>query len=186
MTTWLTADLHFGHRRIIELAHRPFDSLPEMHECLIESWNSMVGRHDRVFVLGDFGFHGPHADLAAIFDALAGEKHLVIGNHDESNPAVLGLPWASQTWFGRIRDNKRRIFVCHYPMTTWPYAHHGHPHAHGHSHGTLTERRPRRGDVGIDVSWPNRVSGEPLPFDVVYEVLTEERYAPVDHHGGVS
>lgn len=183
MNTWLTADLHFGHKRIVELAHRPFDSLDAMHDYLIDAWNSRVGRHDRVFVLGDFGFAGPACDLPAVFDALRGEKHLVIGNHDEENKQVMRLPWKSADYITCIRDEKRRIVACHYPLTTWRHADRGWVHAHGHSHGTLTDHRPGRGDVGVDVLW-DRVWGEPLPFDVVFRTLAEQRYRAVDHHGG--
>jgi calcineurin-like phosphoesterase family protein len=184
--TWFTADTHFGHKRIVELSDRPFATLAEMHDYLIDTWNSLIGRKDRVFVVGDFGFAGPLCDLDVVFGALRGEKHLVVGNHDEDNPKVLRLPWVSQTQIAKVKDDGRRVVACHYPMTTWPGVQRGYPHVHGHSHGTLRDVRPMRADVGVDVPWPLRGWGEPLEYGVVHATLSAQAYAAVDHHAGVS
>ncbi|MGO1522866.1 MAG: hypothetical protein ACTHV8_04160 [Nesterenkonia sp.] len=55
MTTFLTADLHFCHDTIRELAPRPFDSVDEMDKVLIANWNETVGIDDEVWVLRDLG-----------------------------------------------------------------------------------------------------------------------------------
>jgi calcineurin-like phosphoesterase family protein len=78
---WWTADLHFGHANIIRYCDRPFSSVEEMDEGLIERWNDAVGEGDEVWVLGDFAMGGlaEHVPLAK---RLAGHKVLVAGNHD--------------------------------------------------------------------------------------------------------
>jgi len=43
MTTWFTADLHLGHRNIIEYCNRPFADVDEMNRALIANWNQVVG-----------------------------------------------------------------------------------------------------------------------------------------------
>ena len=72
------ADTHFNHNKIIEYENRPFKNVEEMNEKLIENWNSVVGRIDKVFVLGDFGFY----NSKEILDRLKGFKILIMGNHD--------------------------------------------------------------------------------------------------------
>lgn len=44
MNTWFTSDTHWGHSKIIEHSHRPFESIGEMDEVLIERWNKVVKR----------------------------------------------------------------------------------------------------------------------------------------------
>jgi len=80
---FFTSDLHFGHQNIIKYADRPFSSVDEMNETLIENWNSVVrpGVEDEVWVLGDFAM-GKIADTLPLAKRLNGFKLLVPGNHD--------------------------------------------------------------------------------------------------------
>lgn len=81
MTTWFTADTHFGHANIIHLGPgRPFDTIEEHDEALVEAWNARVRPGDDVWLLGDASMK-----LSAIEDVvrrLNGSAHLVAGNHD--------------------------------------------------------------------------------------------------------
>lgn len=55
---FLTADTHFFHKKILEFerAARPFSSVEEMNEVLIDNWNSVVTKRDTVWHLGDVCF----------------------------------------------------------------------------------------------------------------------------------
>ncbi len=79
--TFLISDSHFGHANILkyEKTHRPFNSIEEMNDVLVEKWNSVVGENDRVFYLGDFCFKEKNLSIAAL---LKGKKYLIAGNHD--------------------------------------------------------------------------------------------------------
>jgi len=76
---WFTADTHFGHGNLINLAGRPFSSLVEMDETLISNWNSVVGKDDVVIHLGDFALMN-HLDYIS---RLNGYITFVRGNHDD-------------------------------------------------------------------------------------------------------
>jgi calcineurin-like phosphoesterase family protein len=56
---WLTADTHFGHTNILKYCGRPFSSIEEMDETLINNWNNKVNQDDTVYHLGDFSFKDP-------------------------------------------------------------------------------------------------------------------------------
>lgn len=81
MTTFFTSDLHLGHKNIIkfEAEHRPFSSVEEMNEAIVDRWNRTVGVKDVVWVLGDVVFG---LDNFWYLDRLNGQKNLVLGNHD--------------------------------------------------------------------------------------------------------
>ena len=178
MSLYITADLHFNHRGILKFCPetRPYPNHVAMNEAIIERWNEVVRPQDDVVVVGDFGFKTKDGgDLPSIFADLHGHKRLVVGNHDEQNKAVLGLPWEQRYDIVTLRQGDLRAIACHYPLVTWKHAHRGYLMLHGHSHGTLTQTDPRRFDVGWDV-W-----GEPVPFERFFDLAGT--YRPVDHHG---
>ncbi len=81
INTWFTSDTHFGHTKILEYEKesRPFSTVEEMNECLIDRWNSCVRSNDIIYHLGDFCFGKSHL---AIAERLNGKKRLIMGNHD--------------------------------------------------------------------------------------------------------
>ena len=78
---YFIADTHFYHYNIIRYCDRPFNTVEEMNEKMIESWNSVVTDNDIVYFLGDFGF-GDKEKLSNICAQLNGTKILLRGNHD--------------------------------------------------------------------------------------------------------
>lgn len=81
---WFTSDQHFGHRRIIEYCKRPFASVEEMNDQLIQRHNALVQPDDRVYHLGDFALMtGPK--IKGIVQSLNGQHVLIKGNHDHES-----------------------------------------------------------------------------------------------------
>lgn len=76
MKIWFTSDTHFSAERTRLYSRRPFDTVEEMDEVLINNWNSVVGKDDIVYHLGDFGNY----DIAK---RLNGHINLVFGNYEE-------------------------------------------------------------------------------------------------------
>jgi calcineurin-like phosphoesterase family protein len=58
---------------------RPFSSIEEMHETLIERFNAVVRKKDRLYILGDVAI--PRQALS-LLDRFNGSKVLIRGNHD--------------------------------------------------------------------------------------------------------
>ena len=54
-TVFIIADAHLFHKNIINYCGRPFENVEEMNNTIIKNWNRVVGKHDIVYVLGDFG-----------------------------------------------------------------------------------------------------------------------------------
>ena len=83
---YYTSDLHFGHKNIIKYENRPFESIEDMTEGLIERWNNKVTNNDVVYILGDFALKNSYMNKAKIlecFKRLNGYKYLVPGNHED-------------------------------------------------------------------------------------------------------
>lgn len=79
MSTWFTADWHFGHANIIRYCRRPFPDVDSMDSGLVDAFNDRVAKTDFVWVLGDVAV--PVSRLWLV-GQMHGEKHLIPGNHD--------------------------------------------------------------------------------------------------------
>ncbi|TPG56911.1 metallophosphoesterase [Roseomonas nepalensis] len=146
MTTWFTADTHFGHGSLRALLRRPFPSTAAMDDALAAAWNEAVQPNDEIWHLGDFAVG--HPDPGGLLAALNGTKHLVTGNNDP--PATRALPgWASARDYAEIEADGQALVLCHYPFRTWNGGPKGAWNLHGHSHGRL-KPLPRQFDVGVD------------------------------------
>jgi|TARA_R100000365_G_scaffold1230_1_gene4385 calcineurin-like phosphoesterase family protein len=84
---FVTADTHFSHARISELADRPFATVDEMNAELIRRWNETVSPTEVVLHLGDVAL-GPIEESIGITAQLHGRRFLVPGNHDRVSPAT--------------------------------------------------------------------------------------------------
>ena len=84
---FLIGDTHFMHRNIIKYCNRPFKDVEDMNEQLIKNWNSVVGKNDTVYVVGDFALCGKQK-IIEIGQRLNGRKRLVLGNHDQASIAT--------------------------------------------------------------------------------------------------
>jgi len=154
MTTYLTADTHFGHRKMIEAGTRKFSSVEEMNQLLVRNWNATVNEKDVVWVIGDFAFNMTEREVSEIFHSLKGRLRLVLGNHDYDNTgevkaAIARLPWERIVARAEIKHAGQRIILDHYAGMVWSADHHGSYLAYGHSHGKL-QGLPGSIDVGVD------------------------------------
>ena len=50
---YFTSDLHLGHKGIITMQNRPFESVEDMNRILLTNYNAVVGKDDTVYILGD-------------------------------------------------------------------------------------------------------------------------------------
>lgn len=77
---FFSSDHHFWHQNIIAYCNRPFSSVEEMNEALIDRWNSVVSPEDTVYCIGDFSL--AIRPVETIPSMLNGTKILIPGNHD--------------------------------------------------------------------------------------------------------
>ena len=70
-----------SHRNIIAYCNRPFATVSEMNKALIDNWNKVVRKGDKVIMNGDFALSGKDK-IIEIGQQLNGRKTLILGNHD--------------------------------------------------------------------------------------------------------
>ncbi|HUB45869.1 MAG TPA: metallophosphoesterase [Acetobacteraceae bacterium] len=148
MPIFFTSDHHFGHAAARTFYRRPFASVEEMDQRMIDRWNSIVGDDDDVWHLGDFAVGASPERAAFLLRSLRGRKHLVVGNNDDAVIAKCTV-WCSVQAYAELTLDGILVVICHYPFRTWRGMNKGAINLHGHSHGRLKPLL-RQFDVGVD------------------------------------
>lgn len=194
---WFTADTHFNHPHVIRYMDRPFETIEQHDQQLIQNWNSCVQRGDNVFHLGDFGF-GKSDKLEKIVRELNGNIYLIKGNHDRIKGELVDKFQIYKDLYNlKVQDSgapsgTQNIILCHYAMRTWNKMHYGAWQLYGHSHGSLQDDPNLLSmDVGVDVAAEMfQKVGEinppecyrPFSYNEIKEIVTRKSFVPIDHH----
>lgn len=130
------SDLHFDHANVIKFDQRPFDSVDEMNDKLIENWNNTVDKDDMVYILGDFCWKKQDRWLE-LLNQLSGQKTLIMGNHDLKQMSnSLKSKFCDIKEYKEITDDGRQVILCHYPIVCFKNHYYGAYHLYGHVHTT--------------------------------------------------
>lgn len=150
---FLTADTHFGHEK-----HRLLERSEDFNEVIIENWNSVVGKKERVLHLGDLTFCGKEETIEWC-KQLHGKKYLIKGNHDSHT-----VGWFKDCGFRVVEpiykifkdkyDNYNNFLFTHVPaaqmLTGRWFNVHGHMHGRTNSHPEVDFLTRNHYDVGVD------------------------------------
>ena len=180
------ADAHFGHENILSICDRPFRSIAQMNEAMIEAWNSRVTGNDTVYILGDLFYRC--ADPESILRRLKGRKHLIVGNHDGSwmDRVNLEAHFVSVENMAVITDGQRALTLCHYPMLAWKHQKktwmiYGHIHDNTRDDFfPLIVRREHMLNAGADINGFMPVTFEEL---VANNTAFRQRWLRGENHG---
>ena len=133
---YFIADLHFNHSNCLAFDNRPFNTIEEHDQAIINNWNNAVGIDDDVYLLGDISW-GNATKTIEIFKQLNGRLHLIKGNHDHKLLKNREL----QSLFVEICDYKeldigdgKLLILSHYPIPCFRNHYYGAYHLYGHVH----------------------------------------------------
>ena len=134
------ADTHLRDQAIFDKCKRPFKSLSDMENAIINNWNKKVQDDDNVYVLGDL-VKDDDFDSINIFSELKGHKHLIVGNHDQlllDRIKELNI-FETVKFIDLIIDNNRKVCICHYPLMDWMEFNRKGILVYGHIHNKTAE-----------------------------------------------
>jgi len=166
MNFWFSADYHWDHKNILQLATRPFSTILQNDEEIIERNNSLVKNNDKLFILGDLSYKTTKEYTVSCLKRLNGKKIVIWGNHDKAlraalqcglltemlNSGELELIGPSDHRLSTSMEmiiHKQLLVLSHYAYRTWHHAFRNAVHLYGHSHGKLPPLF-RSIDVGVD------------------------------------
>ena len=164
MNTFFIADLHFGHKAIIEYENRPFNSVEDMDKSMIDNWNSVVEKNDKVFLLGDLSFYN-NEKTEKLVRQLKGQKHLILGNHDKKSVEAY-----YKMGFHRVYDFPIIIdklwMLSHRPMYVNKNMPYGNIFGHVHNNKTYADFSERHFCVSVE-----RINYTPISFEKIKHIM---------------
>jgi calcineurin-like phosphoesterase family protein len=132
---YFTSDTHFYHDHLLgrsQFAPRPFLTVEDMNQTIIDNWNRVVTEDDTVYHLGDIALYftkparKSEEAVLKILNELHGHLVLIKGNHD--NRALFKfLAQNNYTYGGKpkfefhdvgvlIKYDHRQYYLTHYPI----------------------------------------------------------------------
>lgn len=166
MATYFISDTHFDGKGIIGIENRPFPTVSNMNQAMIDMWNYAVCEDDEVWHLGDFFYDGEEWDdkckeeIKGILTKLHGKKMLVMGNHDT---ALKPSEWMN-LGFNMVYDRpvlyNGFYILSHEPVyvtENMPYA-----NIYGHVHGNPNYKNYSSNGFCVCVE---RISYTPISID---------------------
>ena len=190
---FFTSDTHFWHENILKFCNRPFSSIEEMNDTIINNWNSVVKENDIVFHLGDFCFCGSDK-FKELIEKLNGKIYLILGNHDLKTIKQ----WHATKFEGvyqqmSIKIDGRKIYLNHFPFLCYAGTYYryedviwqlfGHVHSSDKNKNGLDNQRlsmlfPTQYDVGVDNN-----NYTPVSFEEVKNIIETQMLSLNMHRG---
>lgn len=157
MNTFITSDLHLGHKNIQKFCPNTrghYENIDHMNEEMVREWNERVNPEDLVYILGDVAFM-PGDKAAKFLRRMNGRKILIEGNHDVKQLKDKNFRECFEEVhkYLEIKYDGRHVVMFHYPIMEWNKMHYGAIQFHGHLHGNpsgLEQYRCR--DMGYDAT----------------------------------
>jgi calcineurin-like phosphoesterase family protein len=158
---YFSSDFHLFHKNIIKHCNRPFSSIEEMNETIIDNYNAVVKPNDIFYFLGDFCWNLKLEQMQGLLNRFNGKKNIIMGNHDDKKifRNLSGIESLTQNVM--LKAYGEHIWLSHYSHRVWDRSHHGAWHLFGHSHGSIPPHN-KSFDVGVDC-WEFK----PLSFEQI-------------------
>lgn len=140
-------DTDFGHHKILEFEKeaRPFKTIGEHDEALINNWNSVVGKRDVIYHLGDVIFSGSQ-QYKKILSRLQGIKQLILGNHDRMRQL---LPYFNSMFGAHKFDGCSLTHIPIHPSQFYRFKYNIHGHLHSDNVKIQTQMYGRLGEYTL-------------------------------------
>lgn len=124
-----------------------------MHRTIKERWNARITGADHVYILGDLAWK-ENEDAVSFVSTLRGNKHLVIGNHDQCKDQRYKQLFVEVVDYKEAKDvingKEYSIVMSHFPLAFWNHQHryrrdgekyrNWSVHLYGHVHNSVEEK----------------------------------------------
>ena len=171
MKTFIISDTHFHHKGILTFKDddgeiiRQFKDVDEMNQTIVDNWNSVVKKNDKIYHLGDVVMK-TSVWAFEILNELNGRKILIKGNHDTARLNIY------KRYFDDIRSShllrtgdRTKVVLSHIPIH--PISLGNSFNVHGHLHHRLIDD-PRYINVSCEI-----IDYKPMNFIEIIDLIRE-------------
>lgn len=177
---YFMSDLHYNHKNMIDIAHRPFESIDEMNDYIRGELYSTLTSDDMLFDLGDLIWRENETTYKELRDSIPCGVYKILGNHDDAElytrfkradfrlvEQYLNLS-IKNTPVGNLQ-----ISLFHFPIEDFDHMYHGGLHLFGHVHGSLDGKYSKGGDpkLMVDVGFDSALAKKAGSFLISLEEI---------------
>lgn len=149
---YVTSDWHLHHANLVQggrIATRPFRTVSEMNECIVENINATCKPTDKLWMLGDVTLMrtDPEVWLGICKRIRVPLEYLFVGNHDHYDPWDYDRHAGFQHIVASLTSHK--CLFSHVPIHPSQF-YRFKAHIHGHTHEKLVPAGA--GDVGMNLN----------------------------------
>jgi calcineurin-like phosphoesterase family protein len=199
------SDLHYGHKNILEIDKRPYESIEAMNEYIVRELKTKLRTSDILFDLGDLFWKSINIkECRNVLDSIPTKNiYKVVGNHDPYKHYIEAPTNSLYDHFLKIGDifdirieyenTEYEIALSHYPILDWNHMYQGGLHIYGHTHGH-TDRWVQGGsrlmvDIGFSADLAKEYGSFIIPFETVLEHfknktggMSFKEWAQIEYH----
>jgi calcineurin-like phosphoesterase family protein len=176
MDIFIYSDPHFSHANFLKFKNdaeqfiRPFPTIEDMDNLMIENHNALVKPTDKVYCLGDVTMHKRYL---SIVDKLHGKKKLILGNHDIFDLKDYAKHF--DTIYAMRTLPEFKLQLTHIPLHI-DSVKRGWINVHGHIHAKVINHANTMVDGDLSIQHPRYYNAcveqhnyTPVPIDVILD-----------------
>jgi calcineurin-like phosphoesterase family protein len=166
---WHISDTHFFSKDLLSVECRPFSSVKEMNEKIIENWNSVVKPSDRVIHHGDVASEFCSVEqLKELISKLEGQHTLILGNHDSFLSVKDWIKIGFDEVF-RFPIIMNKFFICSHDFC-YLEPNSCYCNLHGHIHSMQFDDHIHFHNVSVE-----HINYTPINFEAIVERIRKEQ-----------
>ena len=171
-TTWYLGDSHFSHRNIIKFAdadgnrHRPWDTIEEHDQAIVDAINEHVGEHDKLIHMGDVAMNPRGLNLMHAIKCQ--NRVLIPGNHDMEHISKYTELFKDIKGCKVLRG--AGMIVSHYPVHPSQLDSRYRFNIHAHTHANLVLDKFGQPDPRYICLSLEQTNFRPVSFDEIVKI----------------
>lgn len=147
---YFSSDLHLSHANILKYDPRPFKTIYEHDQAIINNINATCEPESLLFLLGDISMGKDMDYIDGLLNQIQCQTVLIKGNHDKHlKQSFLNKHFIDDRDYLELRTSAGKFILSHFPFYSWDGSHRGNVHLFGHVHTNKIELNGKHFNVGV-------------------------------------